>query len=112
MATTELLSAIKHRKNIENFSGIARLMGITRQSLHRYRSRHTFLDDKQALKAAELLRIDAGAVLAAIHAERAICPETKAVWEDLSRSSDGGKTLGIIETWKGKDVVFRKQLAA
>lgn len=109
MATTELLAAIKSRRNLEKYADLARVLHVSRQGIYSYRCKASFFDDYLCLRVAEILRIDAGAVIAAVHAERASCPEVQQVWLDVSECCDGGKTLRIIETWREKETITRKR---
>lgn len=69
---------------------LAKLLKVRAQTISRYRNYQTRLDDDVAIRAAELLGIDAARVLLDIAAERTKCPEAKDVWERLSKRVAGG----------------------
>lgn len=68
----------------ENDSDIGRKIGATRSAISSWRSGRRAPDDEQAVKLAELLKKDAGEILAECCAARAKTPETRRAWERIA----------------------------
>lgn len=84
MKTVEYMDEIMRRKGIPSDYALAKALGVTKQTVSRYRSGIGLFDDHVALRAAELLGIDPGIVLLDIYAERAKNSEVRTVWERIS----------------------------
>ncbi len=84
MKTVEYMDAIMLRRRIPSDYALAKALGVTKQTVSRYRSGIGLFDDHVALRAAELLGIDPGIVLLDIYAERTKNDEVRNVWERIS----------------------------
>ena len=83
--TAALVRALKDCTGIESDYGIAKHLGITKQTLSNYRAGTTAMSPEIALRVAAELRLDPGYVLACLSAERAKRTDEKRVWERVAR---------------------------
>lgn len=81
--TIDFLDGIKESQGVDSDYMTAKLLGVTRATVSRYRCGLSHFDDATAMKAANLLGIDAGYVIACAHRERAKTAEEKAVWTSM-----------------------------
>ena len=79
--TLEFISDLKSRYGIESDYALAKLLGIAKNTMSLYRNSKSHFSDEVAIKAAELLGIDAGYVMACMAYERARTPLAKARWK-------------------------------
>ena len=81
----DFTSAIKARYGIESDYQLAKLLGITRSAMSKYRTGvcHVFGEDI-GYRIAELLDLDAGYVLSCLAAERSKDIKVKKVWQRLA----------------------------
>lgn len=85
MTSNSLLDALKKRLNLPSDYALARtVFHIDPGSLKEMRQRG--LSDERALQVAELLDLNPGEVLAAVHAERAKDKNVKAAWERAAKA--------------------------
>lgn len=85
MDSNELLDALKAHTGAATDNALARqILKVDPTSLKAMRKRG--VSDERALQIAAMLEIDPGAVLAAVHAERAKDPAVKEVWESLVKT--------------------------
>jgi hypothetical protein len=84
MRTLDFIDAVKRHREISSDYACAQALGLTRAQLSRYRNGRDFFGDETAVKVADMLGLDAGYVMACIHAERASNPEIKVRWEGVA----------------------------
>jgi len=78
--TIQFLDALKARHCGASDYAISKILGVTQQTVSRYRVGKDFLGDSTAIRVAKLLEIDPAYVVACAHAERAKAEDEKAVW--------------------------------
>ncbi|HEX5129602.1 MAG TPA: helix-turn-helix domain-containing protein [Usitatibacter sp.] len=78
-STAELLEAVKRRHGIASDYALAKILGVSRQTISAYRS-GTTLGDQIAMKVADELGVDRAAVLAAMAAERTRDAAVRSAW--------------------------------
>lgn len=84
--TLELLDALKASNGGASDYAIAKLLGITQQTVSQYRTRGVPMSDSMVIKACELVGIDPVLYVVRSHVERAKCDSEKSIWNDaLSR---------------------------
>ena len=81
--TREYICAIKLRENIESDYAVAKLLGVSRQSVSQYQLGKASFDDLTAVRAAELLGLNPLEVISAANAERAKSEDARRVWVGL-----------------------------
>ena len=84
--TIGFIDAIKTEYGLSSDGAVARALGVTRQTLSKYRRGHDCLGDEPAINVAELLGLSKGYVLASVYAERATLPPVKQAWKDLANT--------------------------
>lgn len=84
MNTIDLLDAVRRRHHLPSDYAAAKLLGLTPQQLSKYRNGKDYPGDDAAMKIAEALQIDAGWVLACVHADRAENGPARLVWEGIA----------------------------
>jgi len=77
---------------------LAKILGITRSGLSKYRNNKTQMDDSVCLKVASILEIEPMIVISAMHAERARSEKEKAVWTALFEKLGGMAASVLIAT--------------
>lgn len=83
--TNRLLDRLAQVRGITSDYGLAKAIGVPRQTISRYRTSAGQMDDGVAIKAANLLNEDATAILCELHAERAKDSAVKTAWTDLAK---------------------------
>ena len=107
MKTVEFLDAVKRRHDLPSDYAAAALIGLTRSQVSKYRNGKDYFGDDTCERVAELLSLDAGYVMACVHAERAKTPSVRQVWEALAKKLEraGAVALAalafILSTWTG-----------
>lgn len=95
--TEELLDALKDKTGKPSDYALARdVFHIAPSSLIHIRERG--LSDERALEIAELLGLDAGEVLARVHAERAKTERAREAWEKLAATLRAGVAASVVFT--------------
>lgn len=94
-STVELLDRLKLHRAIPSDYQLAKALGVTQQTISRYRVGKDSFSDSTALKVAELLDMDPAIVAATAHAERAKSDPERAMWSDLIRRL-GGLAAGVV----------------
>ena len=89
MKTCELLDAVKLRYKLPSDYALAKFLGIRQQTISGYRHHDMQMDDEIALRVADKLGIEDGAVLAWMHAERTKCPRAAKAFRELARQCAG-----------------------
>ena len=87
--TLHFLDAVKARHSLTSDYALAPLLGITRSEVSRLRNGKNYLGDSTAIRVAELLEIDHGIVLAAVHAERAKSDQERTSWNAIFEKLGG-----------------------
>jgi len=82
--TIEFLDALKSKHGGISDYALAKILGVTQQTVSRYRTGRDFLGDSTSICIAELLKIDAGYVIACVHSERARKESEKAIWQRIA----------------------------
>lgn len=90
--TVDFLNALRERLSVTDYA-LARELGVTKQQVSRYRHRHDLFSDELAERAAELLQLDPGYVLACIAAERTKSERARRTWEALAKKLSGAVVL-------------------
>ena len=83
--TVEFLDAIRVKHGLPSDYAARKLLGVSRAAISNYRTGKSLFGDDVALKAAVLLDLDPGYVLACIHAERTKRPQVRDAWEKVAR---------------------------
>ena len=92
--TIDFLDAVKARNNGASDYAVAKMLGVTQQTVSRWRVGKDFFGDSAAIKVADKLKIDPRYVVACAHAERAKGDDEKAVWlgiAGLFQKTEDGK---------------------
>lgn len=90
--TIGFLDALKARNGGASDYAIAKILGVTQQTVSRWRVGKDFLGDSTAIKVGKLLEIDPRYVVACAHAERAKTDDEKTVWQGFAALlPDSGK---------------------
>lgn len=84
MHTNDILDMIQERHSITSDNKLATALGVTRQTISSYRTHRTHLKGETALRAAKLLGVSAGVVLAWSESERAREPAVKIAWDQAA----------------------------
>jgi hypothetical protein len=87
--TCDFLDAIKSRHGVPSDYALAKLLGVTHQTISKYRVGKDFLGDSMAIQVAKLLEVDTAVILAAVHCERAKKPDEKAAWSAMLEKLGG-----------------------
>lgn len=88
MKTADFLEMLRHKLGVKTDYALAKALGTSKQSVHKYRKGTTTPDDSTAVKWAILLDMDPLFVLASINAEREKNPAVKEQWERLAENAD------------------------
>lgn len=94
--TCEFLDALKARYCLPSDYALAKKLGLTHQTVSKYRLGKDFLGDSTALRVAELLEIDPAIVIASVHAERSKIAAEKAVWESIIERLGGAAAAVLL----------------
>lgn len=90
MNTNEYLDAVRVKRELPSDYAVAKLLGITRQTISGYRNGGKQFDDAIARRVAEVLGIHPGLVMLDMHRERSKTPEDRSVWQEIYK---GFRTL-------------------
>jgi transcriptional regulator with XRE-family HTH domain len=82
--TRELLEAARLLCEPPTYYRLAKVLGVSRQAMTKYRQGAGTFEDAVALRVAELLGLDAGYLLACMSAERESRPAVRQVWEKVA----------------------------
>lgn len=94
--TNEFLNAVKAKTGAVSDYVLAQKIGVSRAAISQYRNNKSNLDDQTCLKVAQILEIDAGIVLAAVHAERAKTAAEKTAWTALFERLGGVAAAALL----------------
>lgn len=84
MNTVEFFDLIKDRHQLRSDYALAKLLGVTQQSVSLHRKKPHGMESGLALKVAELSSLPPEYVLSCAAAERAKCTEEKHAWMRVS----------------------------
>ena len=84
MDSRELLAAVRAAQGIPSNYRLARVLGLPDTTLQRWNTGSNTPDDMTAARLAELAGLEPGAVVAAMHAQRAKAPEERALWQGIA----------------------------
>lgn len=94
--TIRLLDAVKRERGLHSDYQLGKLLGVTSSRLGNYRSgRIATMDDDLAVKVAAVLGRPAGAILAALAAERTHSEPARKAWRDAVKRL-GGLAAGLL----------------
>lgn len=82
--TIDFIERLKARNDGCSDYRIAKLLGTTQSCVLRWTKHGKSLDDKYAIRVAELLELEPGYVLACIHAERSNDDNVTKHWEKIA----------------------------
>ena len=100
--TVEYLDAVKARRDLPSDYAAAKLLGVTRAAVSRYRLGQGYFEDIVALRVAEILEIDPMEVIAAVNIERARTESDRRTWTVfLEKISKGFRTLVLPANARG-----------
>lgn len=94
--TVDLLDAFKTARGIESDYAAAKALGVTKQSVSRYRRGDDTLGPDVALRVAHELRLDPGYVLACMAAERAQSEALRVAWETVAQRLAGAAAALLV----------------
>jgi len=101
MKTTEFLDHVKGRLNLPSDYAVAKVLGITRESVSQLRTGKTSMGIETAMKVGEILQIDGHAVYAQGQIERAKKPEIVDFWRTISEKFSESFNALLSGSWSG-----------
>lgn len=87
--TIAFIDELKARKGGISDYAVAKILGVTQQTISKYRVGKDYLGDSTAIRVAELLEIEPAIIIASVHAERAKSESEKAVWREILEKLGG-----------------------
>jgi len=96
VTTIQFLDAIKRRYDLPSDGAISRKIGVSRQTISKYRHNKDYLGDETALRVASVLDLDPGYVISCAYAERCKAAPVRAVWLELARRSVAAALVAIV----------------
>lgn len=93
--TADFLDDLKAKHGITSDYALAKLLGMRRQQVSRYRTGTSTFDDETAIKIAELLEVNQGYVMASMRAQLAKEAHVRNAWEKAAKAL-GGIAAGVI----------------
>jgi len=93
--TIYYIDQIKKSQGISSDYAVSKLLGVSRQTLSKYKAGRSTLDSDVCLKVAEILDISPFEILANIKASKSKKPEVAKKWADLARSASS-TAAGVI----------------
>ncbi|WP_080497635.1 helix-turn-helix domain-containing protein [Burkholderia ubonensis] len=94
--TVQYLDALKKRLDLPSDYAAAKVLGVTRQAVSKYRNGQSVFDEATAIRAAELLDLDPLEVIAACKAESAPDARVRRVWENAWGKATGATITAAI----------------
>ena len=85
LTTLDLLAAAKSAQGIPSNYRLARVLGVSDQTVFNWSKGHKVPDDATGLRLADMAGLDRGAVLAALHAARASDAAIADAWASAAR---------------------------
>lgn len=90
------INDLKNRGLARSDADVSRLLGVSRTAICYWQDGRSAPNAEQALRLAELLKIDAGEILAECEAARAKTPEARKAWERVAARMAGATMAGIV----------------
>jgi transcriptional regulator with XRE-family HTH domain len=81
----DFLDDLRAKHRLTSDYQVAKLLGMERQQVARYRKARSTFDDTTAARIAEFLEIDAAYVAACMNAQRAQTEKARAMWEKAAK---------------------------
>jgi DNA-binding transcriptional regulator YiaG len=97
--TEQLLDAAKKAQGIPSNYRLARVLGVSDNTMAKWSQGRNAPGEPHAMRLAEMAGMDAGVVVAELHAERAADPETRDLWRGIAarlRQVGLASILGVI----------------
>lgn len=95
--TIQFLDAVMSRYALPSDYAMAKVLGITRSAVSRYRNHpEATFDDATALKIAAALETDPGYVFACMAAQRAKVEQVRRIWEELAKKLGGAAAAVLL----------------
>lgn len=95
--SADYIQAIKAAHNISSDSGVARVLGVTRQAISRLQNGEDSFSDQLAVRVAELIDADAEEIIISAHLQRAMRskhPAAVPTWEKILKRA--GYAAGVV----------------
>lgn len=92
------INDLKNQGLARSDADVSRLLGVSRTAICYWQEGRSAPNAEQALRLAELLKIDAGEILAECEAARAKTPETRRAWEKVAARMAGAAAMVIVGT--------------
>jgi DNA-binding XRE family transcriptional regulator len=102
MKTTEYLDAVKTRLEISSDYGLAKVLGIARESVNAFRNGRSAMGIETCMKVGEILDVDGHAIYAQGQIERAKKPEIRDFWQKVSEKFSGS-FINLLSQWDGRE---------
>lgn len=101
MKTTEFLDKVKTRLDLPSDYALAKVLGVTRESVSQLRTGKTSMGIETAIKVGEILDVDGHAVYAQGQMERAKKPEVVDFWRTVSEKFSTSFNTLLSGSWSG-----------
>ncbi|ARR12562.1 DUF3693 domain-containing protein [Xanthomonas citri] len=96
-ATDELLDKVKESCSLPSDMALAEKLGVNRQMIWKARHEDKPLSDERIAQLCAMAKLDGGAWMARIHAERAASPAERALWRSvLDRLSAAAAVVALL----------------
>lgn len=98
LTTAELLAAVRDAQGIPSNYRLARVLDVPENTVARWQTGRHVPDDAMVVRLAGLAGLDAGATLAAMHAQRATDDGLRAAWASIAQrlQQAGAAALAVI----------------
>ncbi|WP_186078716.1 hypothetical protein [Burkholderia gladioli] len=94
--TAQWLDAIKEHQSLPSDYAVAKVLGVTRAAVSRYRNGLSVFDEKTAIRAAELVGAEPFEVIASVNAESSRDERSRGIWMNaLEIFSKGFRWLAL-----------------
>lgn len=81
MKASAYLDALQQKLGVKSDYALMKHIGVSKQSLSKYRQDMGGFDDEVCIRVAEILGMHPAAVMLDMHKERSKTPEVRALWE-------------------------------
>lgn len=102
MTTRELLAAVKAAQSIPSNYALARILGVPENTVANWHTGRNLPNDEWAAKLAVMANMDAGHVVACVHAERAQSDDARELWTKIAerlRAAAAVALTAIVSVW-------------
>ena len=96
LTSKDLLAAVRAAQGIPSNYRLARLLDVPEKTVQRWNTCANAPDDAMALRLAELARLDAAEVLAAMYAQRAADGPMAGVWRSIAERLQGAAVAVLV----------------